>query len=318
MARAPMSGPPPGLAGSNGTNHGPNHGSQCAREGHEDGCPPCAAHQIEHAEPLGSLGLNGAGDGPGDFMPIGGSLRSGSSSSSKVEYCGQCGGKHPTAQCVGVQGSCNVCGQYGHFERVCPLSGSQHTAAPPQGRGGSSRAGLKPRPAVKPGFPKNNTTRKTTKPQRDMGSNPSSESNYKTAVNSKNKMQMLCMRKETTAQRNLQQNMWSRLQEWYRKEELLDRSPTLPRTYQTTVGNDGNSPKKLTVNSTRVRRTEVDNQDNISLTGQPAGTREQIPPAGTRRNTQNGVAPTNQNATVLPSTNEIKQQLDTNMLPAFT
>ncbi|KZV35511.1 hypothetical protein F511_32976 [Dorcoceras hygrometricum] len=40
----------------------------------------------------------------------------------------------------GVQGSCNICGQYGHFERVCPLAGSQHTAAPPQGPlGGSSR-----------------------------------------------------------------------------------------------------------------------------------------------------------------------------------
>ncbi|KZV35542.1 hypothetical protein F511_18351 [Dorcoceras hygrometricum] len=50
-----------------------------------------------------------------------------------------CGGRHPTAQCVGVQGSSNVCGQYGHFARVCPLSGSQHTAAPPQGHGGSSK-----------------------------------------------------------------------------------------------------------------------------------------------------------------------------------
>ncbi|KZV50363.1 hypothetical protein F511_10703 [Dorcoceras hygrometricum] len=61
------------------------------------------------------------------------SSRSGSSSSSgsKVEFCGQCGGNHPTAQCVGVQGSCNVCGQYGNFARVCPLAGSQHTAAPP-------------------------------------------------------------------------------------------------------------------------------------------------------------------------------------------
>ncbi|KZV53093.1 hypothetical protein F511_19764 [Dorcoceras hygrometricum] len=177
-----------------------------------------------------------------------------------------------------------------------------------------------------------------------MGSNPSTESNYKTAVNSKNKMKMLCMRKETTAQRNLQQkyvatlatrrigemrvrnrrspshpgkktkkqqrnkamaattemechasqlpqskvprNLNSNLndathgrrqqlcdlaldsnslQEWYRKEELLERSPTLPCTHQTTVGNDGNSLEKLTVNSTRVRRTEVDNQDNISL-----------------------------------------------------
>ncbi|KZV54291.1 hypothetical protein F511_34734 [Dorcoceras hygrometricum] len=37
-------------------------------------------------------------------------------------------------------------------------------------------------------------------PQRDMGSNPITESNYKTAVNSKNKMQMLCMRPETTAE----------------------------------------------------------------------------------------------------------------------
>ncbi|KZV30927.1 galactose oxidase-like [Dorcoceras hygrometricum] len=121
-----------------------------------------------------------------------------------------------------------------------------------------------------------------------MGSNPSTERNYKTAVNSKNKMQMLCMRKETTAQRNLQQKYVAMfylndtthgrrqqlrdlaldnnsLQEWYRKEELLERSPTLPRTYQTTVGNDGNSLEKLTVNSTRVRRTEVDNQDNIPL-----------------------------------------------------
>ncbi|KZV51006.1 polyribonucleotide nucleotidyltransferase 2, mitochondrial [Dorcoceras hygrometricum] len=33
-----------------------------------------------------------------------------------------------------------------------------------------------------------------------MGSNPSTESNYKTAVNSKNKMQMLCMQPGTTAE----------------------------------------------------------------------------------------------------------------------
>ncbi|KZV46979.1 hypothetical protein F511_15776 [Dorcoceras hygrometricum] len=29
--------------------------------------------------------------------------------------------------------------QYGHFARVCPLAGSQQVAAPPQGRGGSSK-----------------------------------------------------------------------------------------------------------------------------------------------------------------------------------
>ncbi|KZV55505.1 putative LRR receptor-like serine/threonine-protein kinase [Dorcoceras hygrometricum] len=33
-----------------------------------------------------------------------------------------------------------------------------------------------------------------------MGSNPSTESNYKTTVNSKNKMQMLCMRPGTTVE----------------------------------------------------------------------------------------------------------------------
>ncbi|KZV43323.1 putative beta-D-xylosidase 7 [Dorcoceras hygrometricum] len=73
-------------------------------------------------------------------------------------------------------------------------------AAATVAQGNPSSAGLNPRPAVKPGFPENNTDNKTTKPQRDMGSNPSTESNYKTAVNSKNKMQMLCMRPGTTAE----------------------------------------------------------------------------------------------------------------------
>ncbi|KZV36944.1 hypothetical protein F511_25769 [Dorcoceras hygrometricum] len=47
--------------------------------------------------------------------------------------------RHSSMQCVGVQGSCNLCGQYGHFARVCPSSGSQQTEAQPQGRGGQSR-----------------------------------------------------------------------------------------------------------------------------------------------------------------------------------
>ncbi|KZV49391.1 hypothetical protein F511_38041 [Dorcoceras hygrometricum] len=70
-----------------------------------------------------------------------GSSGSGSSSSSgsRAEFCGFCDGKHPSTQCVGVQGSCNLCVQYGHFARVCPLAGSQHTTAQPQGRGGQSR-----------------------------------------------------------------------------------------------------------------------------------------------------------------------------------
>ncbi|KZV38938.1 hypothetical protein F511_17014 [Dorcoceras hygrometricum] len=47
------------------------------------------------------------------------------------------------------------------------------------------------------------------------------------------------------------------LQKLYKMEELLERSPTLPQTYQKMAGNDGKSPEKLTVNSTRVRRTEL-------------------------------------------------------------
>ncbi|KZV16171.1 hypothetical protein F511_29534 [Dorcoceras hygrometricum] len=62
-----------------------------------------------------------------------------SSSGSRVEFCGFCGGKHSSTQCVGVQGSCNLCGQYGHFARVCPSAGAQQTAAQPQGCGGQSR-----------------------------------------------------------------------------------------------------------------------------------------------------------------------------------
>ncbi|KZV58048.1 hypothetical protein F511_38553 [Dorcoceras hygrometricum] len=69
-----------------------------------------------------------------------GSCSSSSSSSPRAIFCGQCGGRHPSAQCTGVQGACNNCGKYGHFARVCPLAGSQQAAAPPQGRAcGSSR-----------------------------------------------------------------------------------------------------------------------------------------------------------------------------------
>ncbi|KZV15532.1 hypothetical protein F511_02693 [Dorcoceras hygrometricum] len=130
-----------------------------------------------------------------------------------------------------------------------------------------------------------------------MGSNPSTESNYKTAVNSKNKMQMLFMQPGTTAEgynqeRGPKNSMHSSteicngicghashsaykgnesaesplaLASWMK--ELLERSPTLPQTPKTTVGNDGNSPEKLTVNSTRVRETEVDNLENFTKYG---------------------------------------------------
>ncbi|KZV37748.1 hypothetical protein F511_19816 [Dorcoceras hygrometricum] len=54
------------------------------------------------------------------------------------------------------------------------------------------------------------------------------------------------------------------LQEWYRMEELLERSPTLPQTSKTTVGNDGNHRIKSTMNNIRVRETEVDNWENFT------------------------------------------------------
>ncbi|KZV45866.1 hypothetical protein F511_30184 [Dorcoceras hygrometricum] len=46
---------------------------------------------------------------------------SGSGSGSSGMSCRQCGGRHPTSQCRGVQGSCRNRGQPGHFLRVCPL-----------------------------------------------------------------------------------------------------------------------------------------------------------------------------------------------------
>ncbi|KZV16824.1 hypothetical protein F511_40631 [Dorcoceras hygrometricum] len=73
----------------------------------------------------------------------------------------------------------------------------------------------------------------------------------------------------TTASKSVEdqvfQYIYTSLQKWYVMDELLERSPTLPQTYQTVAENDGNSPEKLTVNSTRVRETEVDNRENISL-----------------------------------------------------
>ncbi|KZV57729.1 hypothetical protein F511_21780 [Dorcoceras hygrometricum] len=85
-------------------------------------------------------------------------------------------------------------------------------------------------------------------------------------------------------------------QEWYRKEELLERSPTLPCTHQTMAGNDGNLLEKLPVNSTRVRRIEVDNQDNISLN------------MLTSLAPQNVVASTNLNDVLTNQSNHCRQQ----------
>ncbi|KZV57397.1 hypothetical protein F511_11249 [Dorcoceras hygrometricum] len=37
-------------------------------------------------------------------------------------FCGQCGGRNLTKQCTGVQGVCNICGQYGHYLSFCEES----------------------------------------------------------------------------------------------------------------------------------------------------------------------------------------------------
>ncbi|XP_073270428.1 uncharacterized protein [Primulina huaijiensis] len=70
-----------------------------------------------------------------------------------VIYCDRCGGRHPTAQCRGVQGSCHTCGQSGHYARVCPsrAQGQMQPQQLPYARGsipgGSSQRPFAPAPS---------------------------------------------------------------------------------------------------------------------------------------------------------------------------
>ncbi|KZV50376.1 hypothetical protein F511_08021 [Dorcoceras hygrometricum] len=66
-----------------------------------------------------------------------GSVSSGSNGSGGVT-CGQCGGRHMTSQCRGVQGLCHNCGQPVHFARVCSLVGGQSMNQSQQGSAGRS------------------------------------------------------------------------------------------------------------------------------------------------------------------------------------
>ncbi|KZV24043.1 replication protein A 70 kDa DNA-binding subunit C-like [Dorcoceras hygrometricum] len=61
-----------------------------------------------------------------------GSVSSGGSGSGGVS-CGQCGGRHRTLQCRGVQGPCHNCGKPGHFARVCPAMRGQPSNPSQQG-----------------------------------------------------------------------------------------------------------------------------------------------------------------------------------------
>ncbi|KZV34634.1 hypothetical protein F511_20744 [Dorcoceras hygrometricum] len=106
-----------------------------------------------------------------------------------------------------------------------------------------------------------------TQPATDSNNTTNRKLKQRLILRSQQQIEVLPQRRNTRPKTATSRSRSSQQQppRWYRKEELLERSPTLTRTYQTMVRNDGNSPKKLTVNSTRVRRTEVDNQDNISL-----------------------------------------------------
>ncbi|KZV29506.1 hypothetical protein F511_22735 [Dorcoceras hygrometricum] len=93
------------------------------------------------------------------------------------------------------------------------------------------------------------------------------------------------------------------LQEWYRKEELLERSPTLPRTHQTMAGNDGNCRRKATVNSNLGFEAKNTIGENIAKYTTTSRCKEPTAEFSSNAN-QNGVAATYQNdVTPLTSSN---------------
>ncbi|KZV16509.1 hypothetical protein F511_26785 [Dorcoceras hygrometricum] len=68
-----------------------------------------------------------------------GSFGSGGSGSGGGVTCGQCGGRHMTSQCRGVQGLCHNCEQPGHFAGVCPTGGRSVSQSQQGLAGGSSQ-----------------------------------------------------------------------------------------------------------------------------------------------------------------------------------
>ncbi|XP_073271484.1 uncharacterized protein [Primulina huaijiensis] len=59
-----------------------------------------------------------------------GSQRGGSVGSPVGVFCDRCGGKHISTQCTGVHGSCNICGQFGHYARECSNAARQQFQQP--------------------------------------------------------------------------------------------------------------------------------------------------------------------------------------------
>ncbi|XP_075512571.1 uncharacterized protein LOC142548111 isoform X2 [Primulina tabacum] len=63
-----------------------------------------------------------------------GSQRGSSVGSPGGVFCDRCDGKHFSTQCTGVHGSCNICGQVGHYARVCPNAVRQQFQQPQFGQ----------------------------------------------------------------------------------------------------------------------------------------------------------------------------------------
>ncbi|KZV22349.1 pentatricopeptide repeat 5 [Dorcoceras hygrometricum] len=127
-----------------------------------------------------------------------------------------------------------------------------------------------------------------------MGSNPSTESNNTTEITARNKMQVLCMRRQGTMESSTHKGAKelkhssknhrghtlatanNSLYKRYRVKELFERSPTLPQLSKTTAGIDGNLPEKLTVNSNQGLRNRERKLGNISLIAKKKTVKEKV------------------------------------------
>ncbi|KZV49910.1 hypothetical protein F511_41213 [Dorcoceras hygrometricum] len=86
---------------------------RCARQGMYSFQPPQVSQQSSRQKfkPKEKQFKNKSSSTSSGFDSFGGG-------SSREVFCGQCGGRHPTTQCVGVQGVCHICGKHENFARA--------------------------------------------------------------------------------------------------------------------------------------------------------------------------------------------------------